>query len=90
MATQSTKSKTRTFTYETKSGAEIEAPYFEDAMNAGFIRRHRNDSVQEQMFALVEEALSPEALEAFDTLGPSEMGDFYTAWQEDAGITAGE
>ena len=79
-----------TFTYETPKGDLIEAPHFEDAMTAGFVRKHRNDSVEEQMFALVEEALEDESLAAFDKLRPSEMEDFYTKWQEHAGISAGE
>jgi len=78
------------FVYTTPKGDEIVAPHFEDAMSAGFVRKHRNDKVEEQMFALVEEALNEESLEAFDKLRPSEMEDFYTKWQEHAGITAGE
>lgn len=82
--------KTRTFTFPLDDDREIVAPYFEDAMNAGFLRKHRNDSEIEQMFALVESALSPEALAVFDELPLPKMNDFYTAWQKDAGITAGE
>lgn len=86
----------RTFTYE-KGGVKIVAPFFEDAMTAGFLRRHRGDSVPEQMFALVELALDEENLAAFDKLpattkdkSVASMDDFYTSWQEDAGITSGE
>lgn len=80
----------KTFSYTLPDDREIVAPYFEDAMTAGFIRQHRNDSVTEQMFALVELALDEDNLAIFDTLRPSVMGDWYTAWQKDAGITAGE
>lgn len=69
---------------------QITAPYFEDALSAGFIRRHRNDTPEEQMFACVEEALDEANLAQFDRLRPSEMEAFYTAWQADAGITTGE
>ncbi len=90
----------RTFTYS-KGDVKIVAPYFEDAMSAGFLRRHRNDTSEEQMFAVVEEALDEENLAAFDRLPmrlrdgedpktTPTMDDFYTTWQEDAGITAGE
>lgn len=86
----------RTFTYE-NGGVKITAPNFDEAMTAGFLRKHRHEDPIEQMLALVEAALDEGNLAAFDELpltsrtegGPS-MDDFYTAWQADSGITAGE
>lgn len=79
-----------TFDFETEAGATIHAPKFDTAMSAGFLRKYRNADVAEQMFALVENALDEDALALFDTLSISEMERFYTLWQEDSGITAGE
>lgn len=93
-----TKKTDRLFTWE-KGGKTIVARYFEDVMNAGLLRRLRNAPLQDQMFVLVEEGMDAENLAVFDTLaivrreGDTEtptMDEFYTAWQEDAGITAGE
>lgn len=77
------------FVYEA-DGVKISAPRFDKAMTAGFVRRHRNDEPAEQMFSLVEEALDEANLAEFDKLSASGMEAFYTAWQEDSGVTAGE
>lgn len=94
------KTADRSFTWE-RGGKTIVAPYLEDVMNAGLLRRLRDKSIQDQMFALVEEGLDEANLAVFDTLPLTRregddpeahptMDEFYTAWQEDAGITAGE
>jgi len=84
--------KTFSYDYTNEDGEkqQIVIKKFDRAMTAGFVRRHRNDDPFEQMFALVEETLDEKQLAIFDSMTAEEMDEFYTAWQEDSGVTQGE
>jgi len=69
---------------------EISAPKFSSVIDTGFARRHRNDDIMEQIWAAAEEGLDEENLAKFDGLSQEASDEFYSAWQEDSGITAGE
>jgi len=73
-------------------GAEItiNAPRFLSVIDTGFARRHRKDPIEEQVWAAAEEGLDEKNLALFDSLDQTAMDEFYTAWQADSGITAGE
>lgn len=83
------KSNSSKFVYETDNG-KIIAKKFESVITAGFLRKHRNSNELDQAMALAELAMDDDSLAVFDEMTPAELGDFYTAWQEDSGVTAGE
>lgn len=78
------------FHYKMKDGQEIIAPRFSQ-IPVGVTRKARRlDAALDQVFYLIEECLDEESLALYDTLTMEEAGAFNKAWQEDAGVTAGE
>lgn len=77
------------FHYEV-GGKKIALPPFEDVLTFGFARKTRKMSQAEQMFELVEAAADGKTLDAIDSLKPSQMEEFFTAWQKHSGVSVGE
>lgn len=85
------KTDRKTFKWEDEeTGVSIVAPPIGSIITAGFLRKHRKDDIMEQMMAAIELALDKQNLAVFDGLSVEKLGEFYTAWQEDSGITLGE
>lgn len=85
------KTDRKTFKWEDEeTGVSIVATPIGSIITAGFLRKHRKADVFEQMMTTVELGLDEKNLAVFDELSVEKMGEFYTAWQEDSGITLGE
>jgi len=78
------------FTNEDGERVEIHAPKLGRVLNGGFSRRHRNDSLEEQLWSAIEEGLDEENLAKFDDMTQDEVDAFLSAWQEEEDATAGE
>lgn len=79
-----------TFAYTTKSGAQLVLPRFDKVVTFGRARRLRKLSEEEQVFVLVEEVCDEAALAVLDEMPATEIGDFFTAWQQHSGASLGE
>jgi hypothetical protein len=72
------------------NGKELTLPRFKDAVTFGIARRLRKLEPSEQVFELVEQLADEKALALIDTIPNDQIEAFFTAWQEDSGVTAGE
>lgn len=77
------------FHYEV-GGKKITLPRFEDVLTFGFARKTRHLSQADQMFEVVEAAADEKTLAIIDTMKPSDMEQFFTAWQKHSGVGLGE
>lgn len=60
-------------------------------VKAGVIRRATKlDSEVAQIFAVMENLASPEALDVIDDMDLDQLGEFFLAWQEHSGSRLGE
>lgn len=70
---------------------KITLPKFDQVFtNFGQIRAFKKLAVEDQLFALIEQAADDANLEKIDSLTMVEVKDLVAAWQLDAGITVGE
>ncbi|MEQ6899012.1 hypothetical protein [Microbacterium sp. KR10-403] len=81
---------TEKFHYTSKSGKKITLPKFGQGIKAGFIRRIRKLSEGEQVFEFIEAVADEKTLEVIDDFDTAELGEFFGAWQKDAGVGVGE
>jgi hypothetical protein len=71
-------------------GRTVKLPSF-DQIPFGVVRKLRKaDNDGEAFFGLIEAVADEEALAVLDTLPLAATGDVFTAWQNAAGVTAGE
>lgn len=77
------------FRYTSKDGVEIVLPKFSSA-KSGLLRKLRKESEVEVIYSLLESLADEKNLALTDDLPIPELGEMYKAWQEDAGVTAGE
>jgi len=78
------------FTNEDGEAVEIHAPKLSRVLNGGFSRRHRHETLEEQLWLAIEEGLDEENLAKFDNMTQDEVDGFLGAWQEEEEATAGE
>lgn len=81
------------FVYKTKAGDEITIPEQSQVITAGFLRKNRaltkNDD-QELVWLMLEKAADEENLEKIDELALDEFSDFAEAWGKTGEVAPGE
>ncbi len=70
-------------------GYELVLPRFEN-VSVGVIRKTRRLAPLDQAFSILEELLSPEALEHLDTLDRAEFNELSKRWRDASEIGPGE
>lgn len=78
------------FHYTSKSGEKITLPKFGQGIKTGLVRRIRKLNPGDQAFEFLEAVADEKTLEVIDEFDTTELGEFFEAWQKDAGVDAGE
>lgn len=76
------------FSYDSPAG-KVELPKFAE-LPFGVLRKMRKMDEDEVPFFLIEATATESNLEIVDTLSIEQVGELFTAWQADSGITAPE
>ncbi|MDO5050001.1 MAG: hypothetical protein Q4D87_08995 [Actinomycetaceae bacterium] len=77
------------FKFETAAGDTIEVRKFSALPGRAFRLVRRLDPA-DQMFTILEEYASEEAMELIDELPMDELNTFLKHWQSDSGVTVGK
>lgn len=78
------------YVFTAASGDTITLPWLDKVLNAGFLRRNRNKSEDEQMWTLLETFADEDELEKIDKLSMAELADLFTGWQKGLEASLGE
>ncbi len=70
-------------------GVEIRLPSL-SYLKPGLIRRLRRLGEIDAMYTLIEEAVSPAALEVLDDMDPDDYEEFLGGWRDHSGVSLGE
>lgn len=81
------------FHYASKStGKKITLPWINDHFTAGWLRKNRKLTAEEQGWEMLEAAANKDSLDKIDALPIAEFQELMTAWQKgpDGDTTVGE
>lgn len=77
------------FHYTAEDGTKLVLPKF-SSVKSGIIRKLRKEGELEVLYGVLEAMADEATLAQTDELSAPELVKMFRAWQEDAGVTAGE
>lgn len=78
------------FVHEFENGKSVTLPRFKSVMTFGRARKLRGMDEAEQMFSIIEDVCSKDALAVLDEMDSKATEQFFTAWQKDSDTSLGE